>query len=250
MSRISEKARIGSKTSIGEYCVIEDDVVIGDNCQIGHHVIIRSGTRIGEGVRIDDHASIGKMPMSAANSAVTKETELEPCSIGDQCLIGASVVVYAGSTIGECVLVADLASIREHVSIGEKTIIGRGVSIENMCTIGQYCKLETNAYITAYSKLEDYVFVAPGVLTSNDNYLGRTEERFKHFKGVTVRIGGRLGVGSIILPGREIEPDAVVAAGAVLTKNAPANSIVAGVPAREMKRVPDEQKLDRQGWID
>ena len=49
--------------------------------------------------------------------------------------------------------------------------------ILDKCTIGRYCKLETNVYITAYSVVEDRVFVAPGVLTSNDNYIGRTEER-------------------------------------------------------------------------
>jgi len=250
MSRISEKARIGPDTKIGEYSVVEDDVVIGNNCQIGHHVVIHSGTRIGDRVRIDDQTSIGKLPMRAANSAVTRETELNPCRIEDGCIIGAGVVLYAGSVIGSNVLVADLASVRENVSIGDRTIIGRGVAVENECDIGRSCKLETNVYITAFSTIEDYVFVAPGVLTSNDNYMGRTQERFKHFKGVTVRRGGRLGVGSVILPGREVEADAVVAAGAVLTKDAPADAVVAGIPAREMKPVPDEQKLDRQGWID
>jgi hypothetical protein len=144
--------------------------------------------------------------------------------------------------------VADLATVREEVTVGAFTIIGRGVAVENQCTIGRYCKLETNAYLTAYSTLEDRVFVAPGVLTSNDNYLGRTEERFDHFEGVTVRRGGRLGVGAVILPGKTVEPDAVVAAGAVLTRDADAETIVAGIPARPFRNVPDAQLLDRQGW--
>ncbi|HET6569384.1 MAG TPA: hypothetical protein VFG50_15560, partial [Rhodothermales bacterium] len=102
--------------------------------------------------------------------------------------------------------------------------------------------------LTAYSTVEDRVFMAPGVLTSNDNYMGRTEERFKHFKGVTVRKGGRLGVGAITLPGREVGADGVVAAGALLSRDAEANVIYAGVPARAFRPVPEEQKLDQQGW--
>ena len=69
----------------------------------------------------------------------------------------------------------------------EYTIIGRGVTVENYVKIGKRCKLESKCYITAYSELEDHVFIASGVVTSNDNCLGRTEERLKHFKGFTVK---------------------------------------------------------------
>ena len=147
-------------------------------------------------------------------------------------------------------MIADLATIREAVSVGDFTIVGRGVAIENKCTVGRYCKLETNVYLAAYSTIEDRVFLAPGVLTSNDNFIGRTEERFKHFKGATVRRGGRVGVGAVLLPGIEIESDAVVAAGAVQTRNADEDTIYAGVPARKFGAVPAEQKLDNQGWKD
>jgi serine O-acetyltransferase len=146
------------------------------------------------------------------------------------------------------VLIADLASVREKVEIGDFTIVGRGVTIENLCKIGSYCKLETNVYITAYSEIEDRVFVAPCVATSNDNFIGRTEERFKHFKGVTIRKGGRVGVGAVILPGKEIGEDALVAAGALLTGDARPRVIVAGVPAKEFREVPPEQLLENQNW--
>lgn len=244
----SDSVHIGDDTTIGHFCVIEEDVTIGRGCQIGHHVVIHKGTTIGDDVRIDDHTTIGKQPMRAPNSAVTSDKQQPPATIGDRCLIGASVVIYAGCTLGEKVLVADLATLREDVTVGDFTIVGRGVAIENQCRVGRYCKLETNAYLTAYSVLEDRVFVAPGVLTSNDNFMGRSAERFKHFKGVTVRRGGRLGVGAIILPGKEIGLDGVVAAGALLTKDADPEVIHTGVPARAFRPVPDAQKLDNQGW--
>jgi serine O-acetyltransferase len=247
---IHESASVGEGTRVGRFSVIGKDVVIGSGCQVGHHVVIHDGVSIGDGVRIDDHAVIGKQPMRAPNSAVTSGAEQPPSRIGDSCLLGAGVVVYAGCTLGRKVLVADLATIREDVRVGDFTIVGRGAAIENKCTIGRYCKLETNSYVTAYSELEDRVFVAPGVLTSNDNYIGRTEQRFHHFKGVTVRRGGRLGVGSVILPGREVGADAVVGAGAVLTVDADAETVYTGVPARPRRPVAEEQKLANQGWID
>jgi len=205
---------------------------------------------IGNNVRIDDNSVIGKLPMKAALSATTDGAEVPGALIGDGCLIGACVVVYAGCVLGDRVLVADLASVRENVTIGEFTIVGRGVTVENHCTIGRRVKLESESYITAYSTVGDRVFVAPGVLTSNDNFIGRTEERFKHFKGVTVEKGGRLGVGAVILPGKTVGADALVAAGSVLTSDAPARKIVLGSPAKPLRDVPEEQLLENQGWDD
>lgn len=241
---------IAEDTALGMYCVIGEQVRIGRGCQIGHHVVIHPHTIIGDGVRIDDHTTIGKQPMRSPNSATTTAKIQPGAIIGNDVLIGASVVIYAGCTLGKKVLVADLATIREDVHIGDFTIIGRGVAVENKCTIGRYCKLETNVYLTAYSTVEDRAFIAPGVLTSNDNFVGRTAERFKHFKGVTVRRGGRLGVGSVILPGVEIAPDTLVAAGAVLTKHTDPDMIYVGLPAKAFRPVPEDQKLDNQGWKD
>lgn len=143
-------------------------------------------------------------------------------------------------------MIADLATVREAVTIGEETIVGRGVAIENRCTIGKRCKLETNAYITAYSRLEDDVFVAPMVATSNDNYMARGTERFKHFKGVTVKRGGRIGVNATILPGRTVSEQGVVAAGSVVTHDVPARVIVVGNPAHVFRSVPEDQLLENQ----
>lgn len=249
-SVISPRATIGPDTTIGQFCVIEDDVVIGRNCKIEHNVVLRCGTIIGNDVWISDRATLGQQPMRAFNSTLPETTELTPARVGARCRIGVGAIIYAGCTLAENVFVADLATIREAVAVGACTIVGRGVAIENACSIGQYCKLETNAYITAYSHLEDRAFVAPGVLTSNDNFAGRTPDRHKYYKGVTVRRGGRLGVGAVILPGKEIGADALVAGGAVLTHDATPGDLWAGVPARAIRRVSAEQLLENQGWRD
>jgi acetyltransferase-like isoleucine patch superfamily enzyme len=245
---IDSSANIGENFSCGNYCVIEKNVTIGKDCSFGHNVVVHEGTVIGSSVRIDDNTVIGKQPLRSKRSIFKSDKVYLPAVIGDECLIGAQVVVYTGCEIANNVLVADSAAVREDVKIGEYTIVGRSCTVENFTTIGRKCKLETNSYITAYSVLEDFCFIAPGVVTTNDNYLGRTEERFKHFKGVTIRKGGRVGGGAVILPGLEIGEDAIVAAGAIVTKNVPARKIFAGVPAKELRDTPKEQLLENQGW--
>jgi len=243
---IDPKAKLGKKTKVGWFTVIGEDVQIGTECNIGNNVTIYAGTIIGDFVRIDDNTVIGKNPMKAARSAITKEQELPPSEIGDNCIIGTSVVIYRGAILGNKILVADLSTVRESVTIGDFTIVGRGAAIENFCKIGSYCKLETNVYITAYSELEDYCFIAPCVATSNDNYMGRSKERFKHYKGVTVKKGGRIGLNATILPGKVIGEDSQVAAGALVTKDTPPKKIVMGAPAKVMKDVPKDQLLENQ----
>jgi acetyltransferase-like isoleucine patch superfamily enzyme len=247
-SFIDQSAKIGKNFEYGQFCVIEKDVEIGDDTVIGHNVVIRAGSKIGKSSVIGDNTVIGKQPLRSKRSIFKTNKKYEPANLGDECLIGAQVVVYVGTEIANNVLIADSAAVREDVKIGEYTIIGRNCTVENVTTIGKKCKLETNCYITAYSVIEDFCFIAPGVMTTNDNYLGRTEERFKHFKGVTVRKGGRIGGGAIILPGIEIGEDAIIAAGALVTRNVPAKQIFAGVPAKYFRDTPPEQLLENQGW--
>ncbi|MBT6994433.1 MAG: N-acetyltransferase, partial [Candidatus Cloacimonetes bacterium] len=145
--------------------------------------------------------------------------------------------------IGENCLIADLATIRENVEIGKLNIIGRNVSVENFVKIGERCKLETNCYITAYSKIEDYCFIAPMVATSNDNFMARDKERYKHFKGITMKKGSRIGVNATILPGKIIHEDGVVAAGSLVTKDVSKNELWLGSPAKVNRKVPEVQLL-------
>lgn len=184
--------------------------------------------------------------MKAALSAITREQQLPACEIGDACIIGTLTVLYRGCKIGNKVMVADLASVREDVEIGEYTIVGRGVTVENKVRIGKRCKLETEAYITALSEIEDGCFIAPEVTFTNDNFLGRTKERFKYHKGVTLRRGARVGANVTFLPGVTVGADALVAAGSVVTRDVPEKKIVLGSPAKVWRDVPADQLLDNQ----
>jgi acetyltransferase-like isoleucine patch superfamily enzyme len=226
--------------------IIGDNVSFGENVSIGHNVIIYEGTQIGNNVMIQDNVVIGKQPARAKNSILPEVKKLPPTIIGNGVTVGTNSIIYANAELLDDVFVADLATIRERVTIGEKTIVGRGVSVENDCQVGSYCKLETNSYITAYSSIEDYVFIAPYVVTTNDNFMARSKDRYEHFKGVTVKKGGRIGANATILPGKTIHEDGAVAAGSVVTKDVDAKMIVVGSPAKALRQVPDAQLLKNQ----
>jgi acetyltransferase-like isoleucine patch superfamily enzyme len=90
------------------------------------------------------------------------------------------------------------------------------------------------------------VFIAPCVVTTNDNFMGRTERRHDLIEGPTIRRGARVGGGAILCPGIEIGEDAFVGAGAVVTKDVEARMLVVGNPARAVRPVADDELLDNQ----
>jgi acetyltransferase-like isoleucine patch superfamily enzyme len=240
---INGSARVPQSTVMGRNVVIEAGVELGEGVEIGHNVVIHEGTKIGNNTVIGDGAVVGRQPRPPKTSTLTYREPFEPLKMGDGCTIGSGAVIYAGTEIGNNSMVADLASVRENCKIGDFALIGRGVCVENGTTIGSHTKVQSNSYITAYVVLEDHVFIAPCVTTTNDNFMGRTEERFKHIKGAHVRRGARVGGNSVLLPGIVIGEEAFVAAGSVVTRDVPPAKLVMGVPAKVVRDVPKEEML-------
>jgi acetyltransferase-like isoleucine patch superfamily enzyme len=211
---------------------------------IAETAIVYPGTRIGEGVQIHDYAVVGKQPALSPRSTASRE-ELPPLELGPGTIVSTGAIVFAGTRIGARVIVGDQACIRERCEIGDEAVVGRGALIENDTTVGTLTKIQANAYITAYSTLEDEVFIAPCVITTNDNFMGRTEKRLALRKGPTIRRGARVGGGALLLPGIEVGEEAFVGAGAVVLADVPARVVVVGNPARQIREVPDDELLGR-----
>lgn len=240
---IHPTARIGEGTRIGHFAVIMEGVQVGQDGQIGNGTIVHPHTRLGDRVRIDDQAVLGKVPKSAPASILKLSSQYPPLEVGDDVFVGAHSIIYVGAKLARKVFVADLASIREEVTLEEGVIVGRGVTIENRCRVGEYTKIETEAYVTAYTIIEERCFIAPMVCMSNDNYLGRTEERFKHMKGPHIKRGARIGANVVLLPGVVIGEEAVVGAGSVVTREIPSYETWVGIPARFFRPTKPEQLL-------
>jgi acetyltransferase-like isoleucine patch superfamily enzyme len=207
--------------------------------------IVYPETVLGEGVKVLEYAVVGKQP-SLSPRSTAKRDPLEPTVIGDGTIVSTGAVVFAGSKVGARVILGDQSCVRERVVVGDDVVIGRGSLVENDTTIGAMTKIQAEAYITAYSTLEEHVFIAPCVVTTNDNFMGRTERRHELVKGPTIRRGARVGGGAILLPGIEIGEEAFVGAGAVVTKDVEARMLVVGSPARVMRPVAEDELLENQ----
>jgi acetyltransferase-like isoleucine patch superfamily enzyme len=203
------------------------------------------GTVLGEGVKVLEGAVVGKQPTLSPRSTAKREP-LPPTELGDGTIVSTGAIVFAGSQIGARVILGDQSCVRERVRVGDDVVLGRGSLIENDTTIGARTKIQAGAYITAYSTLEDDVFIAPCVVTTNDNFMGRTERRHDLIAGPTIRRGARIGGGAILCPAVEIGEEAFVGAGAVVTKDVPPRMLVVGNPARVLRAVDDDQLLENQ----
>jgi len=207
--------------------------------------IVYEGTILGEGVKVLEGAVVGKQPTLSQRSTAKREP-LPPTTIGDGTIVSTGAIVFAGSQIGARVILGDQSCVRERVAIGDDVVLGRGSYVENDTTIGDRTKIQAEAYVTAYSTLEEDVFIAPCVVTTNDNFMGRTEKRLELMRGPTIRRGARIGGGAILCPAIEIGEEAFVGAGAVVTKDVPARAVMVGNPARRLRDVPDEELLENQ----
>ena len=211
--------------------------------EVADTAVVYPGTVLGEGCRILDYAVVGKQPALSPRSTAARE-ELPPLELGAGTTVSTGAVVFAGTRIGARGIVGDQACVRERCTIGDEVVIGRGALIENDTSVGARTKIQANAYVTAYSVLEDDVFIAPCVITTNDNFMGRTERRHALRKGPTVRRGARGGGGAVLLPGIEVGEEAFVGAGALVLRDVPARAVVVGSPARQIREVPDEELLE------
>jgi UDP-2-acetamido-3-amino-2,3-dideoxy-glucuronate N-acetyltransferase len=221
--------------------LLGEGVELPEDAAVGGNVVVHAGTAIGPGARLGDGCVVGKPPSLGGRSTSSRE-EPPAAVLGDAVTIGAAAVVLAGARIGDRCVVADQAHVRERSEIGAETLVGRGASVENDVRIGARVKLQTGAYITAWSVLEDDVFVAPGVVLTNDPTAGR--RRGQELRGAVLRRACRIGGGAVLLPGVEVGEEAFVGAGAVVTRDVPARNVVVGVPAKLVREVGEGELLD------
>jgi acetyltransferase-like isoleucine patch superfamily enzyme len=129
-------------------------------------------------------------------------------------------------------------------SIGDGTKIGAFVEIQKNATIGRNCKISSHTFVCEGVTVEDNVFVGHGVVFINDSYPrattangGMQTEADWKVETTVVKKGASIGSGATILSKVTIGENAIVGAGSVVTKDVPANSIVAGNPARILRSV-------------
>ena len=133
--------------------------------------------------------------------------------------------------------------------IGDETKIGAFVEIQKNATVGKRCKISSHTFICEGVEIEDNVFIGHSVTFINDTYPRSTTETGElqteaHWKVEKTRIckGASVGSGSTILCNVTVGENAIVGAGSVVTKDVPANAVVAGNPAKVLRYLTEEKK--------
>jgi UDP-2-acetamido-3-amino-2,3-dideoxy-glucuronate N-acetyltransferase len=131
--------------------------------------------------------------------------------------------------------------------IGDDTKIGAFVEVQKKASIGRRCKISSHTFICEGVTIEDNVFIGHGVVFINDSYPRATTadgtlqtEADWHVERTVIRKGASIGSGATILANVVVGENAIVGAGSVVTKDVPANTIVAGNPARFLRHVEEE----------
>jgi acetyltransferase-like isoleucine patch superfamily enzyme len=220
------------------------DVVLGADTHLGNHVTVYPCVEIGDGCTVMDGAVLGRLPIRNATSTRRVQTHYSPLVIGAGSILGCNCVLYTGSRIGKGVLIGDLASVREGCAVGDDVIIGRGVMVLYDCRIGRRTRIQDQAHLVGNMLIEEDVFVGMGVMTANDNdvYLSRFGLSRADLSGPVVRRDAVIGTGAVLLPKVEIGEGALVAAGAVVTRDVAPWTMVAGAPACYVRDVPPDER--------
>ena len=133
-------------------------------------------------------------------------------------------------------------------TIGDGTTIGPFVEIQANVIVGALCKISSHSFLCSGVQLADEVFIGHGVMFTNDRFPRATSADGRSKGGddwlcEPTKVGRRaaIGSGATILPGVEIGANAIVGAGSVVTRDVPADTVVAGNPARVVGPVPDRR---------
>jgi acetyltransferase-like isoleucine patch superfamily enzyme len=242
-ANIAPSAVVAADAVIGVGSVIGDNVRIGAGAQVGALSVIHAGTEVGDDCVIEDHVVLGKRPRLRPGSSAAG-AEPDALVIEPEATVCCGAVVYAGARICARAIIGDQTQIRERTVVGAGTVVGRGSTVDFDARVGARVSIQTGVYVTAGTIVEDDVFLGPGVVTTNDHTMSR-HPRGEALQGPVLRRACRIGGGAVLVPGVEIGVEAFVAAGAVVTRDVGEREVVIGVPARVVRRVTDEDLLER-----
>ncbi|WP_194409722.1 acyltransferase [Microbacterium cremeum] len=179
--------------------------------------------------------------------------------MGDPAIVEASADVADSAQLGDGTRVWHLAQVREDAILGADCIVGRGAYVGPGVVVGDACKIQNHALVYEPALLGDGVFIGPAAVLTNDEFPRAVNPDLTlksaddwHAVGVTVEDGASIGARAVCIAPVRIGAWALVAAGAVVTKNVPAHALMVGTPARRVGWVGRTGKpLDREGdvWV-
>ena len=226
---ISPKAR-------NEGSVEKGAVVLGETT-IGLGTIIASNAVVGYPVE----KSLKTLKLPKTFDASAYDAASGGSKIGINCIIRSGTIIYEMAELGDRVRTGHNVLIREGSTVGDDSLVGSSSKLDGTVKVGKAVIIQSNAYLPHLTVIEDSVFVAPNVCFTNDPY-----PQSERLIGIIVERNALICANATLLAGVRIGKNAVVGAGAVVTKDVAPESIVVGNPARFlMTRKEFEEKKNR-----
>lgn len=229
---------------MGEPNLLGHDIKIGRNVTFGQNVIIYDGVEIGDGCAIEHNAIIGYDRITH----LRKDYEFPPkpwtTRLGNNVLVRPNAIIYKHCKVGDHSQICSGVVMREFTEIGHHSYLGNQTCVEGYTKIGNHTGVHTQVHVTAKVIIEDKVFIAPLTVISNGFTINWQRPHVPSEEiGARIRRGARIAIGVKTLPGVEIGQEALIGAGALVTKDVPPFKIAIGVPARVVGDVPESERL-------
>ncbi|MGM0398300.1 MAG: acyltransferase [Halobacteriota archaeon] len=181
--------------------------------------------RLGSNVTVEARATVGYV----------HDEHAEPTIVGDGAHIRSGTIVYADVELGEDFTTGHRALVREATTVGSSTLLGTGSVLDGHVTVGSNVSIQTNVYVPTETVIGDRVFLGPSAVLTNDPYPLRQDV---DLVGPTLEDDVTVGANATVLPDLTIGEGSFVAAGAIVTKDVPPETLVVGIPG-EHRPLPD-----------
>lgn len=180
----------------------------------------------GDDANIDDGATVGYQHADDASATV----------LGDRARVRAGTIIYTDVQIGDDFITGHRALVREETTIGDSVVVGTDTVIDGTTRIGSHVSLQTGVYVPSDTEIGDNVFIGPRAVLTNDPYPVR---RDVDLVGPVIEDSVSIGANATLLPEVHIGRGSFVAAGAVVTRDVPPETLAVGTPAVH-KQLPEE----------
>jgi acetyltransferase-like isoleucine patch superfamily enzyme len=201
------------------------------NVSIHPTAIVYDNVKLGDGTMVGPFAIIGEPPRGH------EPGQLETI-IGVNSVIRSHTVIYAGNKIGDNFQTGHKANIRETNTIGNNVSIGTHSIVEHHVEIEDNVRIHSNVFLPEFSLLKKGCWIGPNVVFTNAKHPLCPDAK-ACLKGPTIEEGAKLGANITILPDVRVGTMALIGAGSVVAKDVEAFAVMAGNPAKFIKRIED-----------
>lgn len=213
---------------------ISDKSVVHKTVRFEGNNLVLGKSKIGEKTYVGFNTIIGYPSKKSFSSRMIMPEDLlvldslsNGTKIGPMCFIRSGSIIYEDVIVGRSLVTGHGVLIREGSKIGDNCLIGTGSMLDGSVSIGSNVKIQSGVYLPHGTIVGENVFIGPYACVTNDRYPASGK-----LSPVVIGNGCIIGANSTLVSGIQIGENSVVAAGSVVTKNIPPDTVVLGVPAR------------------